>query len=677
MKIERNSLCCKDKNLINGYFRDKLNDFYDKIICGSIKCNALFCDYVVILKYVLKLYKNILYINTIYNRDIKIVDIIDGYSSKIYNAYIHVINKHEYLRYLNIFNDLCNNNNCEYNIRNRNNNNNNILDTIHHNIIHYKYNINNNKTNNKHNKFITQVNNLKLYDNGYWVDFHGIRSKRDNAIVKPTFKYSSIKQEILYPKLVSYDAWDSSQNKVNILSKTPQINKWRAKNDALRTLECNIAAGSIITKEHILAIILYTDDDMLCYKFRKAFRMFDDLGMLKQTGQCDVSNYANWGKSLFECVQVYGKNINNDIEYYHGLNKKFAFGRFVLHSKLPLSTSISIDIANNFMGHNGGMVITFKNEHSSPNYWRCLPVKMFSKFDYEDEILFFENAFIINGIYVDFKTNQIFENDLVKCYLLLDVILNAKRFNILMNESILDVDNQKQLTHFIKFIINDSNQDNPYYKYFSLCLQNRVQIGFFFINNHYILNAIKSNILIKELVSLLFDYNNINQLNPGIFFMEIERRFLKYHYSLYCTTCDPVSIKLRMTSTRSKEYHYSYLIYLNHDQTDTSKYTCYSLGFTVSFFIQDQALWFKCYVHVPKSLKVHIKLYLECDDTSRYGMGAGDIAGGNGAHAIFKILPVNLCNKPLTFKLSVILWHGKNSEYLEGPFFLYHSLFGM
>ena len=206
MKVERKkAIKHKDKELIIRYYRNKYINIHGKIIARENKCNKLYCNNIIILKHILKLYNNILYVNREYNKNININDIIgDRTSIKIYNMYLHVINKHEYLRYLNIFNDLCSNNNCEYNIRNRNNHNNNILDTIHHNIIHYKYNINNMNMNNKYNKFITEINNAKQYDVGCYVDFHGYRSKRNAWMLKVTYKYSNIKQEILYQNLLTY-----------------------------------------------------------------------------------------------------------------------------------------------------------------------------------------------------------------------------------------------------------------------------------------------------------------------------------------------------------------------------------------------------------------------------------------------------------------------------------------
>ena len=268
-------------NIIIKYFKDMFIDICDKILLRENKCNILYCNNIIILKYILKLYNNILHINKTFNKNININDIIGKrYLSNIYNIYLHVINKHENLRCLNIFNDLCNNNNCEYNIRNRNNNNNNILDIIHSNIIHYKYNINNQR-NDKYNKFITQINNIKEYDLGRKIDFYGYISEREYLTNQLRYKYSNLKHEMLYPLRISYGIWNASYIKASMLSKTPNIKHWKAKNDILFTKFTKIYSGEIITRKHILAIILYTDNDELCYNFRKTFREYDEQGQQK------------------------------------------------------------------------------------------------------------------------------------------------------------------------------------------------------------------------------------------------------------------------------------------------------------------------------------------------------------------------------------------------------------
>ena len=380
-----------------------------------------------------------------------------------------------------------------------------------------------------------------------------------------------------------------------------------------------------------------------------------------------MSEYANWGKLLYECIWVYGNDVDFSDEYYHGLCRKFIFSEFVLPLKIPISTSTSIDVANNFMGQNGGMVITFKNRYSKLKHQRCLSVKMFSNFDYEEEILFFENNFVIYDMYIDFKMKKYFKNDLVNSYLLLNAIFKGQRFDLLSgnnNESILlSINNQEKLVHFIKFIINESNQSNPYYNYFSLCLQHTLQNNVVHINKYYILRVIKANMLIKELVSLLFDYNNIYTLKPGIFFTEIEKQFLKKHYLLYNTSCDPRKLVLNLENITKIRYDLKYVISLaNNDEI--------TILFIITFEMNRGVLGFDCTqkISIPHTTCMY---FLECTHMDMYENQM--IAGGNKASSFVYIIPEHLCEPTLTFTLSFLLM-----AYMDKRmFFTYDNIYGM
>ena len=478
---------------------------------------------------------------------------------------------------------------------------------------------------------------------------------------------------MLYPKRLTYGIWNEHQKKVEIISKIPNIKQFKAKNDLLSTEDTKIYCGDVITKEHILAIILYTDNDILCYNLRKAFREYDEHGIRKQDIN-DISEYANWAKLLYESIFVYGNNINYNTEYYHGLNNKFIFWEFVIPINMPISTSTSIDVANNFMGNNGGMVITFKNKYSLISHYKCLSVKMFSNFDYEDEMLFFNNYFVIIDIYIDFMIKETFVNDLVKCYLLLNVMFRGSDFviNDNNNGNLLSISNQKKLIYFIKFIINDNQSSNPYYTYFSLCFQYFIQNGSVWINKYCVLEAIKCGILINELALLLFDNNNINDLKPGIFFIEMEKRFLKKHCLVYTLLCDPVTFELNMKINKRKNYNFKYIISLANGEEIT-------LLFKLWFVIQDELLSVECTVYTSLMF-VECMLYLECNEIPIDKRSC--IGGGNKSNTFFSIMPEYLCNQILKLSLIVRLRGYKVANEFTytndiQPIFIYDHVYGM
>ena len=679
MKIKKKKLkFVKFEVLLIEYLNDKL-----QLICGKIRylnCAGLHCNGVLFILCILKLYNEITLFCEKYNIFIDLNDaILNKYAAKVLDVYVHVIERHKYLCKEipnQVINGICNDYNCQYNQRHRNIENeckyvktSKILDDIHANILHYNHNITHSNT--KHNKFITELNNMETYDVGVPFDLYGFQHR----ILRVKSKYGGLKQEITQNDIykIHYLIWNTHYDKSIKLSKMESIKSLTAKTDLLQTNITDIYQGTVITQPHILAIILYTDNDSLCHNFRKAFRCFDDNGndIGLQDTYDNMSEYANWIKLLFECVSVYG-NIHTDFgaEYYHGLNKTFIFKRFVFVSHMPMSTSTEVAVANNFMGSNGGMVITFKNQYKMGNH--CFPVKRFSSYSYEEEVLFFANYFVITGIHIDFQIeNKSFANILTPCYLLLNAILHGERFNVCMNyddtEYLLSMKNQKQLIKFIKYVIYDNSETNKYYEYFMLALKKSLQnaLNHVWINKDYILKAINSNDLCDELVSLLFDNQQIQKLNPGIFFYQIEKLFLKNDYLLYNKSCDSVTIKFNINTIDTLIYRYQYMISFGNGN---------QLSLWIFFyFVVEHGTLYLMLGHNETNYGPGFLIFVECN--------AMDIYSKHPFQQTFtgprmKISDASLIpQENLNFTLSLIVWQLFLSEHdIYHP---YDHLFGM
>ena len=101
MKIERKKKkSYTGQEIFGAYWRAALRD-----ICGEIrdiKCNGLYCNGVLFIKCLLKLYDEMILFCERFNVFIDLNDVIlNEYSGKILDVYDHVIYKHEYL-YKNI-----------------------------------------------------------------------------------------------------------------------------------------------------------------------------------------------------------------------------------------------------------------------------------------------------------------------------------------------------------------------------------------------------------------------------------------------------------------------------------------------------------------------------------------------------------------------------------------------
>ena len=263
--------------MIAVYIRSKLDWIINdnsKLI--NIKCNTLYCNDVRLIKQILLLDKFIRNVSKSFNIRIDLHKIIPNkYRKHILNIYGHIIEKHTYiLKNIsnNIFGNVCNNtHNCEHLKRNRNrkrvinskgNQWKNMFDEMHDNVLHYNIFRNYGKTN----KFISEITNNDVYDYGIFLNYYNSGGNGFARKVVP--KWGTLKQEILFNGIERMNAlyWEEYYDKATQLQQMEWIQHFKAKNDRLSTKDTNIYKGTIITVEHILAIIFYTDDDGFCFK---------------------------------------------------------------------------------------------------------------------------------------------------------------------------------------------------------------------------------------------------------------------------------------------------------------------------------------------------------------------------------------------------------------------------
>ena len=682
MKIERNvSKKYEFSDIIGVYIEQKLKWILEGIITRDV-CNKLFCSDVKRIKAVLLLWKIINNISIKYNISIDKRKLIPNkYMNKILSIYQHVIEKHEYiLKYLSKgFSDTCSNIRCSYSIRNRNNEcryNNGlhyIFDEIHDNIIHYNDPVNYKKI--KHNKFITEINNAKVYDYGRIVDYYGYQSDILRGMDRISAKYGSLKEEMLWNDIerIPNPDWEAYYMKATRLFHS--LKAIKAKTDVIPTIKSDILGGTRIDIPHILAIILYTDNDVMCYKFRKSLRRYDDNGELITDSKKSMYNpneFAIWGKLLYEAVKIYGENIDTRNEYYHGLNRTFIFRALIMEINLPLSTTTQIDVANNFMGTNSGMIITFKP--SPNNNVRCLSCKCFSKFANENEVLFFQHNFSVYDIYLDRpRMNEMSINNLTKSYALLNCILKGKYFNSFNtnvdDDNILAMSNQSELIRFIECIINGNEHHmNYYFEYFRLCLFTLTKNDIISINNDYVLTHIKNKSLNTQLVSLLFDITDeTNTLKPGILIKHLSTKDLGW--IIYTTSSN--SIRFTKNLMQPLTCDLTYLCTLNENDI--------TLSYSLSIFKARNGMYDMCYLYVNGTGSsvhknfgwIYADFYITCPEVDWYFTSS--IYGSIGAYMLLPVFSIKDTYKSYTFEISLNL---KALGYID-PYFIYDFMYGM
>eukprot|EP01084_Bolivina_argentea_P128191 226626_1 len=148
----------------------------------------------------------------------------------------------------------------------------------------------------------------------------------------------------------------------------------------------NIRKDQQMSLNHVLAILLYTNNTKLSTEFTRSFRMLSVDETFRELKERH-SNFANWAKYLREAVEVYGNRLS-DRKFrvlYHGISSEMIFNGLSQFVCLPTSTTRSQDVALSFAGNGEGMILTIQNSYTALPYLDCTP---YSDFPWEFEILF-------------------------------------------------------------------------------------------------------------------------------------------------------------------------------------------------------------------------------------------------------------------------------------------------
>ena len=304
----------------------------------------------------------------------------------------------------------------------------------------------------------------KEYDHSGWFlhrnDYNGY-TEQDLYIAQ---KYADIKEELLSNAIfqMTPNQYESSMNKATKLM-TSKLAKKMKSQDHGTSLHYDIPDGALLTIQHLLAVILYTDWSDLSREFTATFRKkqsYESLSSIKRRNR----EFANWSKLLREAVQLYGAegfegDLNDKVDIrwnkkrnrqvgpffcgmsavLKGMSFKITYIRLTvcylvpeLNIKLcgPTSTSTSRQAAMTFAGNNG-MLLKLDYSYEFDNHYcvRSFDCVGFSNFVHESECLFMGGHHTIRIVDIlNMKTNQSYSEILEPLYYF-DSIVKGQLFN--------------------------------------------------------------------------------------------------------------------------------------------------------------------------------------------------------------------------------------------------------
>eukprot|EP01084_Bolivina_argentea_P037595 69540_1 len=228
-------------------------------------------------------------------------------------------------------------------------------------------------------------------------------------------KYQNFKQELLYNEIchISNDQWERVDKKATHHIKTNLSRTICYLHN--RAWLYGIRQKQQITKDHLIAIMVQCNFDVLQAKFRETFRK-KYVTETHKSLKTRHSHYHFLAKLLRECVECFGmrmtrKKGNNKfyLEVYHGINQYFQFASLNASINGPFSITTEIAVAVEFSGSNGmiltlrGSELMFNNKLHVNEQAAAFDCQWFSDFSNEKEI------FCIGGS-MQFKISNILES---------------------------------------------------------------------------------------------------------------------------------------------------------------------------------------------------------------------------------------------------------------------------
>eukprot|EP01084_Bolivina_argentea_P124418 220473_1 len=324
-------------------------------------------------------------------------------------------------------------------------------------------------------------------------------------------KYNTLKEELLqnpYFKLTNEEYLDYFIEAYH-LKHSSHFKNMKAKWLGADNIECGIEEGCNISINHIICLLTYCNNDILQREFKKHCRTKNG----ESTKQLNErhSFIANWRRFLSECTKFYGEIMKTDESLYCGMDFPLLFDGFRATFYCPLSTTISLTVANNF-ATNTGIILKLQNiSHENSSFY--FNVEKLSRYPSERERLFVCSCVKIVDIIMNGQSNS----DIVTSFHLLELIL---RGNIFLRKPTNKV--QLIMLKFVKNYVTKTQNDN----YFQMIFNNTINSYLYPQNQNH--QFMQHNILTNSNVDHAL-FMNEKQLEWSLSNKELLSYFLSWH----------------------------------------------------------------------------------------------------------------------------------------------------
>eukprot|EP01083_Nonionella_stella_P091303 255254_1 len=214
----------------------------------------------------------------------------------------------------------------------------------------------------------------------------------------------------------------------------------------------NILSGDVISRDHVTALVSYTNNSELCTEFRETYRSIkpgEDIISRKMRH----SHFAHFGRLLYESYVFYASARSKVKILYHGMSAQMIFSSLQCAFDQPTSTTTEESVATSFT-HGTGMVLSFESCESC-KYIKTLDMSLFSCYDTEQEHLIFEARLRIKDIFIP-TNRQWIGKRWIKTLTLYDLLVHG---NTIYEKHLLTPKNQLRLSSILQHVIDDTIQE--------------------------------------------------------------------------------------------------------------------------------------------------------------------------------------------------------------------------
>eukprot|EP01084_Bolivina_argentea_P306895 530387_1 len=181
-------------------------------------------------------------------------------------------------------------------------------------------------------------------------------------------KYNNFKEEILLNQIAAIGEyqWNIYIEKASVHITTDKVMQiYCPRRESASYYEMKYGQGMSI--EHLVAMMVYCNNDLLQFKFSQTFRKLtsnESVESIKQRHR----NYYWFGRLLRENVEAFGMEWRTTtyIRAFHGVNQHFTFSTMLAYIRGAFSITTDYVVACNFCD-NKGMILELKID---PNQWR-------------------------------------------------------------------------------------------------------------------------------------------------------------------------------------------------------------------------------------------------------------------------------------------------------------------